>query len=492
MKAFLRSALLDGIVVDGLNLDTAVAAYLVDASKDATDLDALVPFARAEAAPADLFSAGNGHQWASRRIAQVSVLVARLTEALNELQLMELYRTIEAPLVSVLARMEAVGIGVDRAALTEIAASLTADAAALEAQVHELAGHPFNVNSTQQLRTVLYDELGLTPGRKTKTGYSTDAATLESLREDHAIVDTLLRYREAEKLRSTYGDALLAEVGPDDRIHATFRQTVARTGRLSSEHPNLHNIPVRSEGGRRFRTAFVPRPGWKLLVADYDQIELRVIAHLSGDAGLIAAFSAGQDIHRAVAAGVYGVSPDEVTHAQRERAKMVSYGLAYGMEAFGLSRRLGSSVDEAKEIMDRYFAAFPSVQSYMDGAVAEARRQGFTRTAMGRIRPLPELNDPNFRIRQAAERQAMNAGIQGLAADLFKLALVRLDHGLSDAGLAARLVLQVHDEVLVEAPLDEMAATEAIVRDALIHVADLHVPLEISLGWGDTWGSAKS
>ena len=236
----------------------------------------------------------------------------------------------------------------------------------------------------------------------------------------------------------------------------------------------------------------MPRPGWKLLVADYDQIELRVIAHLSGDAGLIAAFSAGQDIHRAVAAGVYGVSPDEVTHAQRERAKMVSYGLAYGMEAFGLSRRLGSSVDEAKEIMDRYFAAFPSVQSYMDGAVAEARRQGFTRTAMGRIRPLPELNDPNFRIRQAAERQAMNAGIQGLAADLFKLALVRLDHGLSDAGLAARLVLQVHDEVLVEAPLDEMAATEAIVRDALIHVADLHVPLEISLGWGDTWGSAKS
>ena len=348
------------------------------------------------------------------------------------------------------------------------------------------------MNSTQQLRTVLYDELGLTPGRKTKTGYSTDAATLESLREDHAIVDTLLRYREAEKLRSTYGDALLAEVGPDDRIHATFRQTVARTGRLSSEHPNLHNIPVRSEGGRRFRTAFVPRPGWKLLVADYDQIELRVIAHLSGDAGLIAAFSAGQDIHRAVASGVYGVSPDEVTHAQRERAKMVSYGLAYGMEAFGLSRRLGSSVDEAKEIMDRYFAAFPSVQSYMDGAVAEARRQGFTRTAMGRIRPLPELNDPNFRIRQAAERQAMNAGIQGLAADLFKLALVRLDHGLSDAGLAARLVLQVHDEVLVEAPLDEMAATEAIVRDALIHVADLHVPLEISLGWGDTWGSAKS
>ena len=492
VKAFLRSALLDGIVVDGLNLDTAVAAYLVDASKDATDLDALVPFARAEAAPADLFSAGNGHQWASRRIAQVSVLVARLTEALNELQLMELYRTIEAPLVSVLARMEAVGIGVDRAALTEIAASLTADAAALEAQVHELAGHRFNVNSTQQLRTVLYDELGLTPGRKTKTGYSTDAATLESLREDHAIVDTLLRYREAEKLRSTYGDALLAEVGPDDRIHATFRQTVARTGRLSSEHPNLHNIPVRSEGGRRFRTAFVPRQGWKLLVADYDQIELRVIAHLSGDAGLIAAFSAGQDIHRAVAAGVYGVSPDEVTHAQRERAKMVSYGLAYGMEAFGLSRRLGSSVDEAKEIMDRYFAAFPSVQSYMDGAVAEARRQGFTRTAMGRIRPLPELNDPNFRIRQAAERQAMNAGIQGLAADLFKLALVRLDHGLSDAGLAARLVLQVHDEVLVEAPLDEMAATEAIVRDALIHVADLHVPLEISLGWGDTWGSAKS
>jgi DNA polymerase-1 len=493
VKELLRTAAASDLCLVGLDLDTSIAAYLIDASGDAYDLDRLEPLGNVAPKEQGLFATGTDAEQLARQLLQIARLKTRLEQSLLDLELRALYDDVERPLVMVLARMEAIGIAVDRQVLQDLEASLRVEVAALEAKVHELAGHSFNVNSTQQLRTVLYEELGLTPGKKTKSGsYSTDAQTLESLRQDHPIVETLLQYREVEKLRSTYGEALLNEVAADGRIHATFRQTVARTGRLSSEQPNLHNIPVRTEGGRRFRGAFIPRSGWKLLVADYDQIELRVIAHLSKDPGLMSAFMSGEDIHRTVAAGVYGVSPNEVTHAQRERAKMVSYGLAYGMEAFGLSRRLGSSVEEAKEIMDRYFAAFPSVQSYMDGAVKEARALGHTRTEMGRIRPLPELNDANFRIRQAAERQAMNAGIQGLAADLFKVALIRLDQELTQAHLAARLVLQVHDEVLVEAPPEEMAQVEAIVRRALGEIETLDVPLEISLAWGDSWATAKA
>ncbi|MEI7479242.1 MAG: DNA polymerase I, partial [Actinomycetes bacterium] len=406
VKELLRIAAASGLPLVGLDLDTSIAAYLIDASSDAYDLDRLEPLGQVIAQEQGLFAIGTDAEQLARQLLQISRLKPRLEQSLLDLELRALYDDVERPLVAVLARMEAIGIAVDRQVLQDLEASLRIEVSELEAKVHELAGHSFNVNSTQQLRKVLYEELGLTPGKKTKSGsYSTDAQTLESLRQDHPIVDTLLHYREVEKLRSTYGEALLNEIADDGRIHATFRQTVARTGRLSSEQPNLHNIPVRTEGGRRFRGAFIPRSGWKLLVADYDQIELRVIAHLSKDPGLMAAFTSGEDIHRTVAAGVYGVAPSEVTHAQRERAKMVSYGLAYGMEAFGLSRRLGSSVEEAKEIMDRYFAAFPSVQSYMDGAVREARVLGHTRTEMGRIRPLPELNDANFRIRQAAERQ---------------------------------------------------------------------------------------
>jgi DNA polymerase-1 len=398
---------------------------------------------------------------------------------------------VESPLIAVLARVEVAGIQVDTDELRRVSKELAADCAALETEVHELAGHPFNVNSTPQLRTVLYDEIGLKPGRRTKTGYSTDAATLEGLRDQHPIVETLLRYREVEKLRSTYGENLLAEVKEDGRIHASFRQTVARTGRLSSERPNLHNIPVRSDSGRRFRRVFIPAPGFCFLVADYDQIELRVLAHLAADPGLLEAFSSGTDIHRAVASGVFGVPTDEVTRTQRERAKMVSYGLAYGMEAYGLARRLATGVEEAAEIMGRYFGAFPAVRAYMDDTVVEARRRGYTRTAFGRIRPLPELSDRNFRIRQAAERQAMNAGIQGLAADLFKAALVRVDHALSAERHRSRLVLQVHDEVIVEVADDEKDAVGPLVERALTGAADLSVPLEVSMAWGASWAEAK-
>ncbi|MGH9093083.1 MAG: DNA polymerase, partial [Acidimicrobiales bacterium] len=514
VKELLRSLLPLGTDCTDLVMDTAVAAYLLDPSRGDYSLASLVEEpvgGSAGGAGDDGGEAPGPGRGAPRQLtlepggARADDLVEAADEAMAVHRLVAPFRArldaeglghlhddVECPLVRVLARMEVAGIRVDVEELRRVADELVAETRRLEAEVHRLAGREFNVNSTPQLRTVLYDELGLTPGRKTKTGYSTDAATLESLRADHPVVDALLAYREVEKLRSTYGESLLAEVAWDGRIHASFRQTVARTGRLSSDRPNLHNIPVRSEAGKRFRRVFVPRPGWKFLVADYDQIELRVTAHLSGDPGLIAAFTSGADVHRTVAAGVYGVPPEEVTHGQRERAKMVSYGLLYGMEAFGLARRLSAGVDEANEIMARYFDAFPKVRAYMDGTVAEARRRGFTRTALGRKRPLPDLDNRNYRTRQAAERQAMNAGIQGLAADLFKIALVRLDRALEEGGLSSRLVLQVHDEVIVEVTPAEASRVAELTRSVLTGAADLSVPLEVSMGTGGSWDGAKA
>ncbi len=347
------------------------------------------------------------------------------------------------------------------------------------------------MNSTPQLRTILFDKLGLTPQKKTKTGFSTDAASLEKLAGQHPIIDHLLRYREVEKLRSTYGEGLLVEVQPDGRIHATFNQTVARTGRLSSDAPNLHNIPVRSEVGRGFRAAFVPAAGTEFLVADYNQIELRCIAHLAEDPGLIAAFDSGTDIHTQTASRIFDVAPEAVSIEQRSKAKMVSYGLAYGMEAYGLGQRLSIPTSEAQVILDAYFAAFPAVRAYMDDTVAQARERGYTETLFGRRRQIPELSSSNFRIRQAGERQAMNAGIQGLAADIFKVALVRLDQALDRERLASRLVLQVHDEVILEVPPDEREAATAVTLEAMMGAFDLRVPLEVNLSFGSTWADAK-
>lgn len=508
VKELLRSLLPLGADCRGLVIDAEVAAYLLDPStgdyglqalggaapvEPQTDgqlsLDDVGNAARGEAAEAGEAPPGNGPevQGAVEEALAVARAVPGLRARLAHEGLERLHEDVELPLVRVLARMEVAGIRVDTDELRRLTGDLASECKTLVDEIQTLAGHDFNVNSTPQLRAVLYTELRLAPGRRTKTGYSTDAQTLETLRAAHPIVDRLLRYREVEKLRSTYGDTLLAEVAPDGRIHASFRQTVARTGRISSEHPNLHNIPARRESGSQFRRAFVPEPGWRFLVADYDQVELRVIAHLSGDPGLIAAFTSGQDIHRAVASGVYGVPPEGVTKEQRDRAKMVSYGLAYGMEAFGLARRLATGVDEATEIMERYFTAFPSVRAYMLETVAEARDRGFTRTAMGRKRPLPDLHDRNYQRRSAAERQAMNAGIQGLAADLFKVALVKLDGALEREGMASRLVLQVHDEVIVEAVPDEEVAVAALTRDSLTRAVDLSVPLEVTMVWGDSW-----
>ena len=512
-KELMRVLLPAGVDITGLSIDTAVAAYLLDPSDDRYRLSDLAPtflgvsvddgtgakgqgaFDLGTSPEADGSTTASGLDPNGLGVVRLAAVVARLRtpllRALAEIDEEQLFEDMERPLVRVLARMEVVGVPVDREVLRSIAAELTAECDSLEATMHELAGSTFNVNSVKQLRTVLYEDLGLQPGRKTKTGFSTDARTLESLRGQHPIIEVLLRYREIEKLRSTYGESLAAEVASDGRIHATFRQTVARTGRLSSDRPNLHNIPVRTDEGRRFREAFIPSPGRRLLVADYDQVELRAIAHLSGDPGLTAAFAAGEDIHRTVAARVFGVDREDVTGEQRSKAKMVSYGLAYGMEAYGLSQRLAVPVEEAKGILDAYFDGFPSVRAYMDHAVVEARANGYTITAFGRRRLLPDLHSSNHQVRQAAERQAMNAGIQGLAADLFKMALIRLDSGLEAGGYRSDLVLQVHDEVLVDVDPDEEEAVRELTETALTGAADLSVPLEVAMSWGASWAEAK-
>jgi len=387
--------------------------------------------------------------------------------------------------------MEHAGIGIDRAELETLNRDMTAEAELLSKQIQDDAGREFNVNSTKVLREVLFKDLGLTPGKKNKTGYSTDQATLEKLSGEHPIIDHLLRYREVEKLRSTYGTGLLAESDSDDRIRATFNQTVARTGRLSSENPNLHNIPVRTEMGRSFRKAFVPTAGTEFLVADYNQVELRCIAHLAQDPGLIEAFTSGTDVHAAVASRVFDVDVDEVSYEQRSKAKMVSYGLAYGMEAYGVGQRLGIKTSEAAMILDAYFEGFPAVRAYMDATVTEARNKGYTETLFGRRRMIPELRSDRTNIRLAGERQAMNAGIQGLAADIFKVALVRLDSALDEAALESRVVLQVHDEVILEVPPSEKDEAKQVVIDALSNAFDLAVPLEINMSFGATWADAK-
>ncbi|MFT3855391.1 MAG: DNA polymerase I [Ilumatobacteraceae bacterium] len=501
-KALMRWLLGRGHHVGGLRLDTQIAAYLIDPADTRYALADLLarytpyqlPLDDPQAAgQLDFGGDGDSRVATARQALAVSHLSSALESALDQQGMLDLYRSIENPLVDVLAKMEHVGIAVDIDELRRLNERLTAEVERLGAELVRVAGRPFNLNSPVQLREILYTERQLAPSKKTKTGFSTDAATLEKLRDQWPeFIEPLLQYREVEKLRGTYGTGLIAEVAPDGRIHATFNQTVARTGRLSSDQPNLHNIPVRREEGRQFRRVFVPAPGNVLLVADYNQIELRCIAHLAADPGLIEAFTSGTDIHNATASRVFGVEPGDVTLDQRSKAKMVSYGLAYGMEAYGLSQRLNIPVDEAAQILDAYFQAFPNVKAYMDQTVVEARMRGYTETLFGRRRPIPELSNSNFRIRQAGERQAMNAGIQGLAADIFKVALVRVDQALVDAGVDSRLVLQVHDEVLVEVPEAERERVGPLVIDLMRHAAELDVPLEVNVAWGHTWADAKS
>ena len=503
-KPLLRALLEKDIDLQAITFDVAIAGYLIDPVEGAHTLSGLLDrFTNYVMPQVSLvvdsgqldFGSSDDSPDASAAVVQSQacrVLCEPLRSALDASGMLSLYDDIEHPLIRVLAKMETLGIGVDVSALSKINNDLISRANALSETLLAVVGRPINFNSPTQLQEVLYKDRQLTPGKKTKTGFSTDAATLEKLRSEWPeFINPLLEYREVEKLRGTYGQGLLDAVQKDERIHATFQQAVARTGRLSSENPNLHNIPVRSESGRIFRTAFVARTGCELMVADYNQIELRCIAHLANDPGLIQSFTDGIDIHNATAARVFSVDPKKVTHDQRSQAKMVSYGLAYGMEAYGLSQRLAIGVDEATGILNAYFDAFPSVRKYMDDTVVEARKNEGTVTLFGRRRPIPELRSDNFRVRQAGERQAMNAGIQGLAADIFKVALVRIDDALEKGNFASRLVLQVHDEVIVEAPTSEKEEVNELVLNIMRYATELKVPLEVNSAWGHTWSEAK-
>ncbi len=503
-RNLMRGLLAINIDIKQLGFDTAIAAYLVEAESGSYDAAGIARrwlkrlVAAAEGAPDgelnfDASASDTALHDASIDAAVAALAAPLLRAALDDAGLAKLYRDTELPLVRVLAKMEHAGIGVDREQLAALERDLRARSTALAAELHRLAGREFNVNSTQQLGKILYEEKGLSGGKRTKSkkSPSTDAATLEKIRDEWPeFIDALLSYRETEKLRATYAEGLLATVADDERIHASFNQTVARTGRLSSDQPNLHNIPVRTDAGRVFREAFVPRAGCEFLVADYNQIELRCIAHLAQDPGLLRAFNDGVDIHRATAAQVFGVALDSVTTEQRSKAKMVSYGLAYGMEAYGLAQRLGIEVGEAKQILDAYFAAFPRVQKYMNDTVAAARKSGYTTTLFGRRRQIEGFGG-NRMVDAAAARMAMNAGIQGLAADIFKIALVAIDERLESGGFASRLVLQVHDEVIVEVEHAEREAVGALVLDAMHDAASLDVPLVVNSSWGASWAAAK-
>jgi DNA polymerase-1 len=394
----------------------------------------------------------------------------------------------------VLARMQAAGVALDVPYLEEMAEGVRDRMATLRADIYRHAGEEFNLNSPPQLRTILYDKLGLSSGKKTPKGQrSTDASVLEKLRDVHPIVDALLQWRELDKLNSTYLEALPREVDPrDGRIHTTFNQTGAATGRLSSSNPNLQNIPVRTELGRQIRRAFVPgAPHQVLLCADYSQIELRILAHLSGDQGLVAAFESGVDIHTATAARVFGLPEGQVDPGLRSRAKMVNYGLAYGMNAFGLASRLDIAPDEAQEIMDAYFASFPAIREYLDRQVDHATVDGFTETLLGRRRYIPELQAANPRVRDLGRRQALNAPIQGSASDVFKVAMIEVDRALRERpDLDCHMLLTVHDELVFEVSSPAAEEAAALIKERMEGAVELDVALRADIGWGANWAEA--
>ncbi len=494
--------LMHGLPMDvhSLHYDTAVMAYLLDPAEGNYLLEDLalrylsleVRSPDAEEGTLDLDLDGQSRvDETGRRALAVRRLAGTLAEALEARELTELYERVERPLVRVLARMEDYGVKIDREFLEGLRAELAASCEELVGRIHAHAGMEFNVNSTPQLREVLFDKLGLAPVKKTKTGPSTDADSLQKMAEEHPIIEDLLRYREVEKLRSTYADALPPLIADDGRIHATFKQTDTTTGRIASENPNLQNVPVRTADGREMRRAFIADEGCGLLTADYSQIELRVLAHLTDDPGLIEAFSRSADIHTTTAAMVFGVDEQSVEPSQRRFAKVVNFGLAYGMESFGLGQRLGVPTEEAREILDNYFASFPSVKEFMETTAREAKQRGYTTTIFGRRRQITELSSDNFRIRQMGERMAKNAPVQGSAADIFKLAMVALDRALEEGGFRSRMILTVHDELVLEVPLDERERVEPLVRRVMESVCELKVPLVVDLGFGPTWADAK-
>ena len=470
--------------------DVELAAYLLEPERSKYALSELSQKYLQEAAPESFDDEKAQAVWEAKAISRLYPL---LGAKLEEEKLTHLMDTIELPLVEVLAAMEQNGVYVNRAHLAEKTEEVAGRLQTIEAAIYEMAGHDFNLNSPKQLGVVLFEELGLPVRKKTKTGYSTNAEVLESLRLEHPIIEQILAYRLWSKLKSTYLDGIAGLIRTDTgRVHTNFNQTVTATGRLSSSDPNLQNIPVRTEEGRMIRALFEPGEGYDcLLSADYSQIELRLLAHMSGDENFIDAFKRGQDIHARTAAEVFGIPLEEVTPELRRHAKAVNFGIVYGISDFGLARNLHISRKEAGDYISRYFTRYPGVRAFMDKVVAEAHETGYVTTMFGRRRELPAIKSRNYNQRMLAERMAMNTPIQGTAADVIKLAMIAAYRKLREAGVKSRILLQVHDELVLEVRESELETVQAILHEAMEHVVSLSVPLSIDVHWGRNWAEAK-
>ncbi|MBQ4089788.1 MAG: DNA polymerase I [Clostridia bacterium] len=468
-----------GMVIGDNGEDAALMAYCVNPQRKAFTAHSL-------SADEDIASI-----WSACPALAVKNLADIYEKKLSEAEMTHVYRDIELPLSRVLRDMEKEGFLVDEQALRALGVSYRARIAELTDEIYALAGEKFNINSPKQLSELLFVKMGLPAPKKTSQGFTTNAEVLENLASDYPICERILEYRKYKKLESTYIDALINMRDDNGRVHTTFDQTATATGRISSLEPNLQNIPVRTELGRGIRETFVARPGWLLVDADYSQIELRVLAHISGDEAMINAFNSGEDIHRMTAAEVHGIAPFEVTGEMRSAAKAVNFGIVYGISDFTLARNIHVSRAEAKEYIEKYFARYPGVKRYLDSAVAFAKENGYARTLMGRRRYIPEIASSNFNIRSFGERCAMNSPIQGAAADIIKIAMVRVHEELKKAGLQARLILQVHDELMVEAPKAEADQAQEILRRCMENVAELKVPLKTDISVGRNWLECK-
>ncbi len=477
-KPVLASLLAQGMTPAGFVLDMALAAYLLNPLSNDYSVPRLLQ-EYAIAAPA------------GEPLVGLTALADCLAQRVEQQGMTSLLTEVEQPLAEVLASMENIGCYVDRDGIAAFGRELTARIATLQEDIYATAGYEFNLNSPKQLGKALFEDLGLPAGKKTKSGYSTNAEVLEKLRTQHPVVDKLLEYRTLSKLNSTYCDGLLKVIAPDGRIHSVFNQTETRTGRISSSEPNLQNIPVRSELGRQMRRFFLARDGWELCDADYSQIELRVLAHMANEPTMQTAFNTGEDIHRSTAAQVFGVSADEVTPTMRSSAKAVNFGIIYGIGPHSLAEDLGVTYGEAKAYIDNYLHHFGAVNDFMQRLIDDATDKGYGETLFGRRRPLPELKAGNAMMRAFGQRVARNMPIQGTAADIIKIAMVRVYRRLCDEGLRAQLILQVHDELMVEAPPQEIERVQVILREEMESAADLSVKLEVDVHRGRRWYDAK-
>ena len=501
VKDLMRTLLENGLPAGGFVFDTALAAYLLDATAGSYDLGRLFVAYYNEELPKPLYldpdafsllgDTAQAEASFDSYAAAVEALYGTLLPKLKELDMWELYQTAELPLCRVLAEMELAGCRVDARALAEFGEMLSRRAAELEQNIYDMAGESFNINSPKQLGEILFGKLGLPHGKKTKTGWSTNADVLEKLRYEAPIVGAVLEYRQLTKLKSTYADGLLKALDPDGRVRTSFQMTVTATGRLSSTEPNLQNIPTRTDLGSEIRRMFVPADGCVLVDADYSQIELRILAHMAGDEGMREAFLSGGDFHAETAAKVFHVARADVTPEMRRSAKAVNFGIVYGISAFSLSQDIGVTVAEAKAYMEAYFATFPGVRKYMDDVVEKARKNGYVETLLHRRRDLPELKSSNFNMRSFGERVALNMPVQGTAADVMKLAMVAVHKRLKAENLQARLVLQVHDELIVECPESEAETVAKLLEEEMEHVVALSVPLTAEAHWGKNWLEAK-